>query len=163
MAIFNKNTLAQVSGFDNPILAGELVWNQQTYWNLTFQNASSSSAPVNLTGATINAQIVRRELSNIIDTRNGLTFDIRDYTPTPPSIPLTVTNIVPSTGSCTLVIDAGAWSLMSTDPELEINANDPVGYSGRVKVSLPSSGTTPADDLIIFLLFLVRSDGVIVL
>ena len=32
MAIFNKNTLAQVSGFDNPILAGELVWNQQTYY-----------------------------------------------------------------------------------------------------------------------------------
>ena len=163
MAIFNKNTLAQVSGFDNPILAGELVWNQQTYWNLTFQNASSSNAPVNLTGATINAQIVRRELSNIIDTRNGLTFDIRDYTPTPPSIPLTVTNIVAATGSCTLIIDASAWSLMATDPELEINANDPVGYSGRVKVSLPANGATPADDLIIFLLFLVRSDGVIVL
>ena len=163
MAIFNKNTLAQVSGFDNPILAGELVWDQQTYWNLTFQSSPSSSTPVNLTGATIDAQIVRRQLSNIIDTRNGLTFDISDYTPQPLAIPLTVTNIVPSAGTCTLVIDAGAWSLMTNDPELEINASDPVGYSGRVKVSLPSSGTTPADDLIIFLLFLVRSDGVIVL
>ena len=39
MAIFNKNTLAQVSGFDNPILAGELVWDQQTYWNLTFTSS----------------------------------------------------------------------------------------------------------------------------
>jgi hypothetical protein len=163
MAIFNKNTLAQVSGFDNPILAGELVWNQQTYWNLTFQSNPSSNTPVNLTGATINAQIVRRELSNIIDTRNGLTFDIRDYTPTPPSIPLTITNVNATQGTCTLVIDASAWSLMATDPELEINAADTVGYSGRVKVSLPSSGTTPADDLIIFLLFLVRSDGVVVL
>jgi hypothetical protein len=38
-----------------------------------------------------------------------------------------------------------------------------VGFSGRVKVSFPISGTTPADDSIIFLLFLVRSDGVIVL
>jgi hypothetical protein len=52
---------------------------------------------------------------------------------------------------------------MSSDPELEINATDPVGYSGRVKVSFPSSGSTPADDSIIFLLFLVRSDGVVVL
>jgi hypothetical protein len=52
---------------------------------------------------------------------------------------------------------------MSNDPELEINAADTVGSSGRVKVSLPAVGTTPADDLIIFLLFLVRSDGVIVL
>lgn len=162
MAIFNKNTLAQVSGFDNPILAGELVWDQQTYWNLTFTN-SATGAPVDLTGATIDAQIVRRQLSNIIDTRNGLTFDIADYTPTPSAIPLTVTNIVAAAGSCTLVIDAGAWSLMTTDPELEINATDPVGYSGRVKVSFPSVGSTPADDSIIFLLFLVRSDGVIVL
>jgi hypothetical protein len=162
MAIFNKNTLAQVSGFDNPILAGELVWNQKTYWNLTFTN-SATSLPIDLTGATLNAQIVRRELSNIIDTRNGLTFDIADYNPAPAAIPLTITNIVAAAGSCTLVIDASAWSLMSTDPELEINAADPVGYSGRVKVSFPVSGTTPADDSIIFLLFLVRSDGVIVL
>lgn len=162
MAIFNRNTLAQVSGFDNPILAGELVWNQQTYWNLTFKN-SATGAAIDLTGATINAQIVRRELSNIVDTRNGLTFDIADYNPTPSAIPLTVTNINATAGFCTLVIDSTAWGLMSSDPELEINATDPVGYSGRVKVSFPSSGATPADDSIIFLLFLVRSDGVVVL
>ena len=160
MAIFNKNTLAQVSGFDNPILAGELVWDQQTYWNLSF---TSNGLPVDLTGATLDAQIVRRELSNIVDTRNGLTFDIADYTPTPAAIPLTVTNINTALGTCTLVIDAGAWSLMSTDPELEINAQNPVGYSGRVKVSFPSVGSVPADDMIIFLLFIVRSDGVVVL
>lgn len=160
MAVFNRNTLAQVSGFDNPILAGELVWDQQTYWNLSF---TSNGSPVNLTGATIDAQIVRRQLSNIIDTRNGLTFDIADYTPTPAAIPLTVTNINSALGTCTLVIDAGAWSLMSTDPQLEINAQNPVGYSGRVKVSFPATGPTPADDMIIFLLFLVRSDGVVVL
>lgn len=152
--------MAQVSGFDNPILAGELVWNQQTYWNLSF---TSSGLPVNLTGATINAQIVRRELSNIQDTRNGLTFDIADYNPTPTAIPLTVTNTVAAAGTCTLVIDSTAWGLMSSDPELEINAQNPVGYSGRVKVSFPAAGGTPADDMIIFLLFIVRSDGIVVL
>ena len=162
MAIFNKNTLAQVSGFNNPILSAELVWNQSTYWNLTFKNASTS-LPVDLTGATISAQIVRRELTNIVDTRNGLTFDIADYVPTPSAITLTVTNILAAAGTCTLVIDSSAWSLINTDAELSINATSPVGYSGRVKVSFPASGTTPADDLIIFLLFLVRSDGVIVL
>jgi hypothetical protein len=159
MAIFNKNSLAQVSGFDNPILAGELVWDQHTYWNLTFTN--TLNVPVDITGATIDAQIVRRQLSNITDTRNGLTFDIADYTPTPTAITLTVTNIIAN--SCTLVIDSAAWDLMSSDPELEINATDPVGYSGRVKVSFPASGTTPEDDAIIFLLFIVRSDGVVVL
>lgn len=162
MAIFSKNTLAQVSGFDNPILAGELVWNQQTYWNLSFLS-SGTSTPVNLTGATINAQIVRRQISNLIDTRNGLSFDIADYTPTPSAITLTVSNISAAAGTCTLVIDSTAWGLMSSDPQLEINATEPVAYSGRVKVSFPSSSGIPADDLIIFLLFLVRSDGVVVL
>lgn len=159
MAVFNKNTLAQVSGFDNPILAGELVWDQQTYWNLSF---SSNDAPVNLTGATIDAQIVRRNVTNIMDTRNGLTFDIADYVPTPTAIPLTITNVNPTAGTFTLVIDAGAWGLMASDPQLEINAQSCVGYSGRVKVSFPAVGTVPADDSIIFLLFLVRSDGVVV-
>lgn len=162
MAIFNRNTLAQVSGFDNPILAGELVWDQQTYWNLTFTN-SETSAPIDLTGATIDAQIARRVLTNVNDSRNGLTFDISDYSPTPTSIPLTITNINAAAGQCTLVIDSTAWALINSDPELEINATSPVGFSGRVKVSFPVTGSTPADDSIIFLLFIVRSDGVVVL
>ena len=162
MAIFNKNTLAQVSGFDNPILAGELVWNQKTYWNLTFTNSSTGNA-LDLTGATLNATIVRRQLSNIVDTRNGLTFDISDYTPTPDSIPLTITNVNASAGTCTLVIDSDAWDLINSDPELEINATDPVGFSGRIMVSFPTVGSTPADDSVIFLLFIVRSDGVVVI
>jgi len=160
MAVFNQNTLNQVSGFDNEIIAGELVWQQKTYWNLAWTN--SSGAPLNLTGATIDASIVRRELSNITDTRNGLTFDIADYSPTPTPVSLTIANRNDTAGTFTLVIDDTAWSLIATDPELEINAVDPVGFSGRIKVSMPVTGSTPEDDLIIFLLFLVRSDGVVV-
>jgi hypothetical protein len=52
---------------------------------------------------------------------------------------------------------------MATDPQLDINAQNCVGYSGRVKVAFPAFGGTPADDMIIFLLFLVRSDGIVVL
>ena len=75
MAIFNKNTLTQVSGFDNPIIAGELVYNQATFWNLAF---ADDGAPVDLTGTTISAQILRRQISNLKDTRYGLSFDIAD-------------------------------------------------------------------------------------
>ena len=160
MAVFNQNTLNQVSGFDNEIIAGELVWQQKTYWNLAWTN--SAGTPLDLTGATIDASIVRRELSNITDTRNGLTFDIADYSPTPTPVSLTIANRNDTAGTFTLVIDDTAWSLISTDPELEINAVDPVGFSGRIKVSMPVTGSTPEDDLIIFLLFLVRSDGVVV-
>lgn len=158
MAIFNQNTLTQVSGFSNPIIAGELVYNQKTYWNLVF---TSDSSVVNLTGATIDASIIRREVSNIIDTRNGLSFDIADYSPAPSPVSLTISNRIDASGSFTLVIDESTWSVLSTDPELDINASNCVGFSGRIKISFPAVGTTPADDSIIFLLFLVRSDGVV--
>lgn len=158
MAIFAKNTLTQVSGFNNQIIAGELVYNQKTYWNITLSNEDGT--PNNLTGATITSQILRRQLSNVRDSRYGLTFDIADYTPPPTPISLTITNQNLAGGSFTLVIDESAWSVISTDPQLDINAANPVGFSGNIKVAIPASGTTPAQDLIIFLLFLVRSDGV---
>jgi len=158
MAIFNKNTLQQVSGFDNEIIAGELVYNQKTYWNLAFNNGGS---PVNLTGANIDASIIRRQLSNIRDSRYGLTFDIADYSPPPSPVSLTISNRVDAAGSFTLEIDESTWSVISTDAQLDINADPCVGFSGRIKISFPASGSTPAQDMIIFLLFLVRSDGVV--
>lgn len=158
MAVFNKNTLTQVSGFDNQIIAGELVYQQQTFWNLTLAN---DGVAVDLTGATIDAQIIRRQLSNVQDTRYGLSFDISDFVPTPTAIPLTITNVSESTGQFTLVIDSSAWDLVANETGLDISSINGVGYSGRIKISFPVDGTTPANDLIIFLLFLVRSDAII--
>ncbi len=161
MAVFNKNTLTQVSGFDNPIIAGELVYEQQTYWNLVITN--ESDIPVDLTGATIDAQIIRRQLSNVKDTRYGLSFDVSNYTPTPTAIPLSITNRDDNLGKFTLVIDDNSWGLVDTDSQLAINSVDGAGFSGRIKISfpyVPASGQ-PAEDNIIFLLFLVRSDGIV--
>jgi len=158
MPVFSKNVITQVSGFDNPLLSGELVYNQQTYWNLAM---TSQSSPVNLTGATINAQIVRREVSNLTDTRNGLSFDIGNYSPTPIPVNLTISNRVDANGTFTLVIDDSAWSVIAGDPELQINLNDCVCFSGRIKISFPAGGGNPQDDLIIFLMFLMRSDGIV--
>lgn len=160
MAVFNKNTLTQVSGFDNPIIAGELVYNQQTYWNLTITDGVGD--PVDLTGATINAQIVRRQLSNVKDTRYGLSFDISNYTPTPAAIPLTITNRDDALGKFTLVINDASWGLVDSDAQMAINSVDGAGFSGRIKISFPAVvGGAPAEDNIIFLLFLVRSDGIV--
>lgn len=158
MPIFSKNVITQVSGFDNPLLSGELVYNQHTYWNLAM---TSQGSPVDLTGATINAQIVRREVSNLTDTRNGLSFDIGNYSPTPTPVTLTIANRVDANGTFTLVIDDSAWSVIAGDPELQINLNDCVCFSGRIKISFPAGGSNPQDDLIIFLMFLMRSDGIV--
>jgi hypothetical protein len=158
MAVFNKNTLTQVSGFDNPIIAGELVYQQQTFWNLAFNNGET---PVDLTGATINAQIIRRQLSNVRDSRYGLTFDISDYSPPPSPVALTITNRIDAAGTFTLVINDNTWGLISSDPELDIASINGAGFSGRIKISFPAVGATPAEDNIIFLLFLVRSDAIV--
>ena len=158
MAIFNKNTLQQVSGFDNEIIAGELVYNQKTFWNLAF---NTDGTPVDLTDATIDATIIRRSVTNIHDSRYGLTFDIADYTPPPDPVALSIENVDGAAGTFTLVIDESTWDVIDSDPQLDINAENCVGFSGRIKIGFPSSGSTPAQDIIIFLLFLVRSDGVV--
>mgnify|MGYP006284876295 CR=1 FL=1 len=156
MAVFSQNTLNQVSGFNNQILSAELVYQQKTYWNLAIKNAGVAT---DLTGCTISAQIVRRVISNLQDTRRGLSFDLSDYTPTPTPISLTISNRVDAAGTFTVSIDDTTW-VLAGDPDLEINDVNCAAYSGRIKISFPA-GANPADDVVIFLLFLVRSDGVI--
>lgn len=160
MAVFNKNSLTQVSGFDNPIIAGELVWQQRTFWNLAL-TGEDNLTPVNLTGATIDAQIVRRTLSNVKDTRYGLSFDIGNYTPTPTPINLSIANRNDALGQFTLLIDDSSWGLISSDVALAINDLNGAGFSGRIKISFPAVGATPAEDNIIFLFFIVRSDAIV--
>jgi len=159
MAVFNKNTLTQVSGFDNQIIAGELVWQQKTFWNLALK--ADDGTPLDLSDATIDAQIIRRTLTNVRDSRYGLSFDISDYTPTPDPINLVITNETGVDGSFTLVIDDTAWDLVEGQVGLDIANVNGIGYSGRIKISFPAVGITPANDLIIFLLFLVRSDAIV--
>ena len=134
---------------------------QGSVWSVVLVYTDSNNTPVNLTGATIDASIIRRQLSNIHDSRYGLTFDIADYTPPPSPVSLTISNRVDASGTFTLIIDESTWSVISTDTQLDINADPCVGFSGRIKISFPVSGSTPAQDMIIFLLFLVRSDGVV--
>ena len=162
MAKFNANTLQKVAGFDGQILAQELVYQQKDFWNMAWTTlVGSVVTPINFTGATIDAQIVRREISNIVDTRTGLSFDIADYPGNPAPITLTVTNVVVAAGTLTLIIDDSVWDVLADDPELNINADNPVCFSGRIKVSFPAVGIQPAYDEQIFLLFLIVSDGVV--
>jgi len=159
MAVFNKNTLTQVSGFDNQIIAGELVWQQKTFWNLALE--ADDGTPVDLSTATIDAEIIRRTLTNVRDSRYGLSFDIGNYDPTPDPINLTIANLSGANGSFTIVIDSGVWGLIEGQVGLDIENINGVGYSGRIKISFPAEGATPANDLIVFLLFLVRSDAIV--
>lgn len=158
MAVFSKNTITQVSGFDNQCIAGELVYQQSTFWNGALEQLG---LPVDLTGATIDAEIIRRRLENVRDTRYGLSFDIFNYEPTPDPIPLAITNLFSDEGKFTLVIDDSTWDLMAEDQGFDISSVNGIGFSGRIKISYPAQGLNPAQDLIVFLLFIIRSDGII--
>jgi hypothetical protein len=162
MAKFANDTLTQVAGFDGQILAQELIYNQKDFWNMTWNTTVSGvNTAINLTDVAIDAQIIRRQISNLTDGRYGLEFTITDYPGEVSPISLTITNRVDSQGKYTLVIDDSAWDVMANDPELNIAVNDPVCFSGRIKLSFPPVGSTPAYDEQVFLLFLIRSDGVV--
>jgi len=93
MAKFSQQTLNMVAGTDGQILAENLVYDQSDFWNFEWASTTTSSgwvtntAPIDLTNVTINAQIVRRDISNFNDSRTGLNFKIADY----PAIPLITT------------------------------------------------------------------------
>jgi hypothetical protein len=93
MAKFTQATLNQVAGFDAQVLAQNLIYNQKDFWNFAWSTSTSVSGwqtnttPVDLTGATINAQIIRRAITNFSDSRTGYDFTIHDY----PLVPLITT------------------------------------------------------------------------
>ena len=251
MAKFSQNTLNQVAGFDGQIIAQELVYDQKDFWNFAWSSDLTytggwvtGSTPLDLTGAAIDATIIRRAITNFRDSRTGLDFQINDYPlvpqvavvtaseatddtftcdtvellyigkpiqftgtvfggvainttyyvtsiptattftisatsgggtfalttatgsmkantikPTPVSLP--ITNIVAVDGTFTMTIDDDTWGVIAGDPDLDINATDPACFTGRLKLSFPAVGTQPAYDEIVFLLFLVASDGVV--
>jgi hypothetical protein len=251
MAKFSQNTLNQVAGFDGQVIAQELVYDQKDFWNFAWSSDLTytggwvtGSTPLDLTGATIDATIIRRAITNFRDSRTGLDFQINDYPlvpqvavvtaseatddtftcdtvellyigkpiqftgtvfggvainttyyvisiptattftisatsgggtfalttatgsmkantikPTPVSLP--ITNIVAVDGTFTMTIDDDTWNIIAGDPDLNINAPEPACFTGRLKLSFPAVGTQPAYDEIVFLLFLVASDGVV--
>lgn len=167
MAKFSQNTLTQVAGFDGQILAQELVYAQRDFWNFAWSSVQNqgtwnqTNIPTDLTGATIDAQIIRRQIVGLTDTRTGLDFTIEDYVPTPTPVTLPITNVVDALGTFTMTIDQDTWDVIAGDPELDINSTDPVCFTGRVKISFPAVGTQPAYDEQVFLLFLIVSDGVV--
>jgi hypothetical protein len=125
MAKFSQNTLNQVAGFDGQILAENLVYNQKDFWNFAWADITSypsgwqtGTTPVDLSGVTIDAQIVRRAISKFHDSRTGLDFVVQDYPAVPLIQTITATDATDDTMTCT-----------STS---ELYVGQPVEFSGTV-------------------------------
>lgn len=107
MAKFSQNTLNQVAGFDAQILAQELVYNQKDFWNFSWATITqytsgwqTGTTPIDLTGATIDAQIIRRAITDFHDSRTGLNFQINDYPLVPLVANITATEATDDTLTC---------------------------------------------------------------
>ena len=104
----------------------------------------------------------------ISSTQGGGTTTVTDATGLmkanriPPNmITLPITNRADLLGAFSMIIDPSTWEVMAGDPELDINSPEPICFTGRIKVSFPANGSFPAYDEVVFLLFLINSDGVI--
>jgi hypothetical protein len=112
MAKFTQATLNQVAGFDAQVLAQNLIYNQKDFWNFEWSTITSytsgwqtGTTPVDLTGATIDATIVRRAIVDYQDSRTGIDFKIYDYPLVPLITTITQTNSSPNTLTCTSTVE----------------------------------------------------------
>jgi hypothetical protein len=104
----------------------------------------------------------------ISDTSGGAALTLTDGTGlmwagrvSPTVITLPIINRNDVNGTFTLTMDDSTWDIIAGDPDLDIAAPEPICFTGRIKTSYPASGTQPAYDEIVFLLFLVYTDGVV--
>ena len=111
MAKFTQATLSQVAGFDAQVLAQNLVYQQKDFWNFAWTSTTqvngwtTDSDPVDLTGATINATIVRRAITDFNDSRTGLDFNIYDYPLVSLITTITASDATDDTFTCTSTAD----------------------------------------------------------
>jgi len=112
MAKFTQATLNQVAGFDAQVLAQNLIYDQKDFWNFEWSTITSytsgwttGTTPVDLTGATIDATIVRRAIVDFQDSRTGLDFKIYDYPLVPLITTITSAESTDDTFTCTSTSD----------------------------------------------------------
>jgi hypothetical protein len=164
MARFSKNTLVQLAGFDADVIAEEILFGQDDYWNITVTDGTPDNLPQDLSNWTFQFRLIRRKVDDVIDTRNGLEL----------------VNLQPASGATVLVLDDnvkvfdpvnGKVRLLIDDQFFTslppvIDALDTPVYTGYFGAVMPSIGTAGDLDYVPpqmkkkLLCFIVRSDGI---
>lgn len=165
MARFSQNTIRQVAGFDQSVIAEELLFGQDDYWDVTVTDGATPPQPLNLTGWVFEFRLIRRQVTSIIDGRNGIEFP-NGIQPasgaTTMDLDSNVKVIDAATGKIRLLIDDSFFSQLPP----AIDTTTPPVYTGYLGCTLPASGTPgeetyiPAQTKKILLLFVVQSDGI---
>lgn len=171
MARFSKSTLQQVAGFDGQILAEEIYYGVDDYWNVTVSTPNTSntgisnSVPIDVTGWSFKLRLIRRSVDAVVDTRN-CGVELVNLQPTPGATEMNLdTNVIvvnAAQGLIRVLIDDAFFS--QVQPVIDTVA--PPVYTGYIGMEIPAVGTIgqptyiPAQQKKILLLFIVRSDGI---
>lgn len=156
---FSQDSIELLYGEGSVVLADDIPYLQKKFYTLTYTTPDGLT-PIDLTGATLTSEIIRRKINISSESKTGLVFTIEQTTE--PHVPVTLapTIVSASQGVINLPCDNGSWDIPADDPELGIAVQNPVCFSGYVKASIPASGGNPSYDLFVFLLLLVRSNGI---
>lgn len=162
MARFTRNTISKVGGFADQVLAEELTYGQDTYWDITI--ADDDGTPYDLTNWAFSARLIRRSVTAIEDTRNGLDIQGLAALATASEIQLdsNVISYNPTQGKVRFIID----DVFFQDATSVIDTETPPVYTGYIGLLLPAIGTPGDIDYIpplqkkVALLFIIRNDGI---
>lgn len=162
MARFTKSTISQVGGFQDQILAEELLYGQETYWDITV--AEDDGTPIDLTNWLASARVIRRSITSIEETRNGLDIQGIAAIPSETEVNMDINTLVydPTKGKIRFIINDLFFSAATS----LIDSETPPVYTGYIGLKMPSVGTPGDVDYIpalqkkILLLLIIRSDGV---
>ena len=156
---FSQDSIELLYGEGSVVLADDIPYLQKKFYTLTYTTPDGLT-PIDLTGATLSAEIIRRKINITTETPTGFVFTIEQAIGTPTPVTLNPVIVSASQGVINLPCDNCEWNIPADDPELGIAVQNPVCFSGYVKAAMPASGGNPAYDLFVFLLLLVRSNGV---
>lgn len=141
---------------------------EQLYVGKPIKFSGTVFGGVNTTTTYFVVQITSTTTFRISETSGGSVKPLTDATGTmsadtidPTPIALPITNRDDANGTFTMTIDSEQWALIAGDPDFDIHTNEPACFTGRIKIRFPAVGSQPEYDEVVFLLFLVTSDGVI--
>ena len=155
-----------ISGFDQPVLAEEMLYGSDDYWNMTIYDDvnCSTKKPLDLTGWTAGWSMVRRLVDNLEDTRTGISFT--NIRPAPGATIINLNNEIrianPAAGLVRVLFNDTFFDEVAPD----LDTDTPPVYTGSIVLTLPAVGTPGTPSYIeaqtkkIIVCVIVRSDGI---
>lgn len=164
MARFSKNTLVKLGGFGNDVLCEELLYGQDSYWNLTLYQGTDETSVHDLTDWTFKFRLIRRSVTAITDGRNGIELEGLGAVAGAAEMDLdsNVKVYDPTNGLVRILIDDTFFSAVQP----AIDSETPPVYTGYFSATAPEVGVSTDLDYIppqtkkVLLCFIVSSDGI---